>query len=229
MTGSFRLMTANLLNVRSDPAALATLLERFDPDVIVAQELGPFAAEVIAGRYPNHHLRPALDSTGRGAGSRLEARFGDLPTPVRPFIQGKIEAAGTTLNMASIHLTNPIDFPWWRSVSERTQQLQALFAWADALQGPILVAGDINASPRWPAYKRIARRWDDLVADYSIRSGVRPERTWGPIPGWPRLLRIDHVFGSGVSASGTGVHRVEGSDHWAVVVDLELRSPTHVE
>jgi endonuclease/exonuclease/phosphatase (EEP) superfamily protein YafD len=36
------------------------------------------------------------------------------------------------------------------------------------------------------------------------------------------VLRIDHVFGSGVTPFATSVELVRGSDHAAVVVDLEL-------
>jgi len=34
------------------------------------------------------------------------------------------------------------------------------------------------------------------------------------------MLRIDHVFGRGVSVASTSVAPISGSDHAAVVVDL---------
>jgi endonuclease/exonuclease/phosphatase (EEP) superfamily protein YafD len=36
------------------------------------------------------------------------------------------------------------------------------------------------------------------------------------------MLRIDHVLGRGIWAKSTTVEPVRGSDHAAVVVDLEL-------
>jgi len=36
------------------------------------------------------------------------------------------------------------------------------------------------------------------------------------------MLRIDHVFGTGVLGVGTAVERVDGSDHAALLIDLEF-------
>ncbi len=65
----------------------------------------------------------------------------------------------------------------------------------------------------------------DLVADHAGRTGAGTEPTWGWRPGWPRMLRVDHVFGRGVRANGVRVEPIVGSDHAAVVVDLELIGP----
>lgn len=90
---------------------------------------------------------------------------------------------------------------------------------------PTLVAGDFNASPAWPAYKRVEERVTDLVGQYAERRGQTTEPTWGWRPGWPRMLRIDHVFGVGVRATAVEVRPVRGTDHAAVIVDLELTGP----
>jgi endonuclease/exonuclease/phosphatase (EEP) superfamily protein YafD len=78
----------------------------------------------------------------------------------------------------------------------------------------------MNASPAWPFYRRMAERWDDIVARSAADSDTNPTPTWAWRPGWPRLLRIDHVFGSGVRAVATQVVPIRGTDHAAVVVDL---------
>jgi endonuclease/exonuclease/phosphatase (EEP) superfamily protein YafD len=80
----------------------------------------------------------------------------------------------------------------------------------------------MNASPSWPVYRRLAERWDDLVAGAAAEAGVKSDPTWAWRPGWPRLLRIDHVFGTGARVVRTQVEPVRGSDHAAVVVDLEF-------
>lgn len=221
---SIRLMTANLLHVHCDEVGFASLLDRVSPDVLVTQELAPPCARVIAATFPHHHLDPSLDFTGRGIASRLQAEFGDIPMPVRDGTWARMDVDGRPLYLVGMHLMNPIEFPWWRSVRTRRGQLDALFQWA-ATHGvdiSLVVAGDMNSSPSWPAYKRLAARWDDLVADHAERSGAEPRRTWGWRPGWPRLLRIDHVFGTGVGITGVSVEVVEGSDHNAVVADLTV-------
>jgi endonuclease/exonuclease/phosphatase family metal-dependent hydrolase len=132
------------------------------------------------------------------------------------------------LLVANIHARNPIVFPWATSARLRSAQLDALFAWADqeVAGRPFVLAGDMNASPAWPFYRRLARRWDDLVARSAEEDGMPPRPTWAWRPGWPRVLRIDHVFGEGVRARDARVVPVRGSDHAAVVLDLGLDAPT---
>lgn len=222
MSETFRLMTANLLHQRCDAADFARVLGRHDPDVVVTQELGPLAADVLASAYPHHRLRPALDFTGRGVATRLPAEFGNIDMPGRDGTSAVLDVGGRTVRVAGVHLLNPVQFPWWEFVQTRSLQLQGLFEWMDRSTEPVVVAGDFNASPRWPAYKRMLGRVDDLVVDWATRHGGAAERTWAWRPGWPRLLRIDHVFGRGLEATRVEVDTIRGTDHNPVVVDLSL-------
>lgn len=221
-------MTANLLNGKADPGHLAGILDRLQPDLVVAQELGPDAAEVIADRFSHHDLRPEIDHRGRGIATRVPARFGEIPLPWRPGLWGEMDFGPRRLILANVHMRNPIVLPWWTSVRIRGRQLDALFEWAESvgLDDAVVVAGDMNASPAWPVYRRLTGRWEDLVAGSALSSGVRTNPTWAWRPGWPRVLRIDHVFGTGARVVTTRVEPVRGSDHAAVIVDLELVSET---
>lgn len=223
MTASFRLMTANLLHDRCDASDFARLLEDMEPDILVCQELGPFCADVVASAYPHQRLRPALGFTGRGIATRFEASFGEIDMPGRPGTSALLDVDGARVRLAGVHLLNPIAFPWWESVRARSRQLDGLFDWlGEDTTGPVLVAGDFNASPIWPAYRQVVSRLDDLVADHAERQGDRARPTWGWRPGWPKMLRIDHVFGTGIEATAVQVEPIVGTDHAAVVVDLEL-------
>jgi endonuclease/exonuclease/phosphatase family metal-dependent hydrolase len=215
-------MTANLLVDRADIAYLGYVLDVVEPDLFAIQELGHKSADIIASRFPHHLLRPQLDSRGRGLASRLEARFGDIPLPWRAGLWATVEQGPQRWTVANVHMRNPIVFPWWRSVRIRTGQVEALFRWSEgqAEGRPIVLAGDMNASPAWPLYRRLSGRWEDLVARSALESDMAPAPTWAWRPGWPRLLRIDHVFGNGVRAVDSRVIPMHGSDHAAVVVDL---------
>jgi len=220
-----RLMTVNLLSVRAVPASLAEVIDRLQPDLVVTQELGPDAAEVLADRFPHHRLQPRVDHSGNGIASLIPAEFGEVPLPWRPGLWGRVEIRATRPIIAGVHMRNPVVMPWWRSARIRSEQLDALFDWAEGLvdsDAPFVVAGDMNASPSWPVYRRLAERWDDLVAGAAAEAGVKSDPTWAWRPGWPRLLRIDHVFGTGARVVMTQVEPVRGSDHAAVVVDLEF-------
>lgn len=222
MTERFRLLTANLLRDRVDPVGLAALLDRHRPDIVLAQELGPVAAGVIAERYPRHDLHPAVEYKGRGIATRFDAEFATLELPWRAGSRAMVQTGDSPLVVASIHLLNPVNFPWWVTARRRGEQLDALFRWAETAGDlPLVVAGDMNASPIWPVYRKLAARWEDLVVA-ATGGSTKPAATWAWRPGLPRLLRIDHVFGRGVNATDTTVVPLLGSDHAALIVDLEL-------
>lgn len=229
MPGTFKLMTANLLNGRAEPSHLSEILDRIEPDVVVTQEMGPDAAEVIAAKFPHHDLRPDLNHQGRGIASRFDAQFETLALPWRPGSWARVDIGPSRLVVAGVHMLNPVGFPWWRTVPGRRDQLDALISWADHTvepDEPLVIAGDMNATPRWPLYRRLAERWNDLVLTSSGGSSSKSAPTWTWRPGWPLMLRIDHVFGAGVRGVGTAVERLSGSDHAALITNLEFSPKT---
>ena len=223
MVETFKLMTANLLNGKADPGHLAEVIDRVRPDLIVTQEMGPDAANVIASRFPHHDLRPDLVHQGRGIASRFDAQFETLELPWRSGSWARVSIGPTNLVVAGVHMLNPIEFPWWRYVPARRDQINELLSWADTIDqaDAVIVAGDMNATPLWPLYRRLNQKWDDLVLTVEDGSQNKPALTWGLRPGWPRMLRIDHVFGTGIQPVATTVERLNGSDHSALVVELK--------
>jgi endonuclease/exonuclease/phosphatase family metal-dependent hydrolase len=214
-------MTGNLLKNRADAGYLGDLLDRLDPDLVFLQEMTAISAQVLADRFEHYFIFPSKEFEGRGVASKLPAEGGSVDLPWRPGTWARVSVDGKTLIGAGVHMSNPIQFPSWRSIRERRDQVGALLAWADGLESDALViAGDMNASPAWPLYRRLAERWQDLAVQAAEATGDQPEPTWGWRPGWPRMLRIDHVFGSGVTAVGTQVEPMRGSDHHALIVDI---------
>jgi len=127
-------------------------------------------------------------------------------------------ALSRPLEVVCMHLVSPIDPPPWRSVRMRSQQLDGLRDHiAASPDAPRVVAGDMNATPVWPAYRRLRSMLTDGIAEAGVA-----RRTWGPFWWSPRLLRIDHVFVSGVRVVQSQVRTIRGSDHSAVVVDLAV-------
>jgi endonuclease/exonuclease/phosphatase (EEP) superfamily protein YafD len=126
--------------------------------------------------------------------------------------------------LAGAHILDPMHRPVAKTKRRRIEQADSLVEWGQSLPigAPQVVAGDMNATPSWEVYKRLAARWTDLVHDAARRTGEKPRATWGPPGRSVRLLRIDHVFGSGVTATSVILRPIRGSDHSALVVDLEL-------
>ena len=86
-----------------------------------------------------------------------------------------------------------------------------------------IVVGDFNATPLWPLYWRMSSQFTDAALAVARQSGRRAQRTWGPWPGSPRLLRIDHGFVTkGMRVDEFQAVPVRGSDHSAIVMDVLL-------
>lgn len=223
-----RVMTANLWWRKADPEALAKTLEAVEPDVLAVQELGHEQAEAIASVLPHGHLEPRLDYEGMGIALRR-------PADVRPLSlhrrDGRVARLAPELwpgldrevEVVNVHVLAPHAFPFWRTLPTRRGQVHGLSRWLDDHpHAARVLCGDLNATPLWPAYRRVAERLTDVVHHHAARSGARAPRTWGPWHGAPRLLRIDHVFASGGQVLDVRHVPIAGSDHTAVVVDFEL-------
>lgn len=212
-----RLVTVNLYNGRVVPADLVRFLEETAPDVVCAQEVGPDAARILSERFRFGAVEGGLDHTGRGLVGSTPMTVQPLPMPFRGGYVGSVELEGRPLEVMSVHLANPID--GLRGILARRAQLAKL---DPTLRRRVdrVVVGDMNATPVWPVYRRLTRHLDDGVADWAARAGGRPPRTWAKRPGWPAMLRIDHVFTSGVTVRAARTERIAGLDHKALVVDL---------
>lgn len=218
-TDLLRILTANLYNGLADADALGKILDETRPDVVASQELGPSSAAVIAARMPHGLLLPALDHTGRGLASSRSIQVERLPLPHRDGLVGRLDAHGP-LTIWSVHLANPLDLP----PSPRGPQVRALaeaVAAAKAKGERIVLVGDLNATPLWPAYRHLRRHLEDGVVQWAERTGNRPSATWGYRPGMRPLLRIDHALVSGVEVTSVQNLAVAGSDHRALVVDID--------
>jgi endonuclease/exonuclease/phosphatase (EEP) superfamily protein YafD len=223
-----RLMTANLWCERTDPEALVRLLEDVRPDVLALQELGPEQAEAIRSVLPHGRLEPRRDFDGMGIALRHPARVDPLGLPRRDariarLAPGEWPGLECPIEVVNVHVLAPHALPPWRTLATRRGQLRGLTRWLDENPHPArVVCGDLNATPAWPAYRRLAERLTDVAHADSARTGRRARGTWGPWHGAPRLLRIDHVFASGGHVVELEAHAVAGSDHWALAVEFEF-------
>jgi len=217
-----RVLSINLLVDRADPDALRRLLVDVDPDVVVTQELGIRTAGVLSALFPHGHLDPQDDLFGLGIATRrpveierldLEGRSGwvaHLDPDTWPLLS-------EPLDVLDVHLVNPVNRPWRKSRDARRLQIQQIATFLEGRDAASVVIGDMNATPAWPEYKLLSR----LGADAAAVTGTA-RRTWSQFMWGPRLLRIDHAFVSGVQPLKTSVRAVEGSDHSALIVDLEV-------
>ncbi len=202
-------------------------MREVDADVVAVQELAAPQAAALAAVLPFGRLDPALDYAGMGIARRTPGAVARLPLPPRDAYLTEVALAvpgGGTLGVevVNVHILAPHLQPTWWALAGRRAQLRGLEAHLEAsADRPRVLVGDLNATPAWPLYRRLCRRLCDgarAVAANGARS--RPLRTWGPWPGAPRLLRLDHVLVRGVRVTALRVLPLPGSDHSALVVDI---------
>lgn len=217
-----RILSINLLVDRAAPDDLRMVITDADPDVVCTQEMGLETEAVIAEVLPYGRLDPREDLFGMGIAAKypvtvdslgLEARSGwvagldpdDWPGLAQP------------LDVFNVHLTNPVDLPWRASRAQRRRQIAQISNVVDQRDRAGVVIGDMNASPSWPEYKLLS----GIGTDAARATGTE-RRTWAHFLFGPRLLRIDHAFVIGVRPITTSIARVRGTDHRALIVDIEV-------
>ena len=218
-----RILTQNLYNGRADVRSFASALHTYEPDVVAVQELAPDAAEILAEWGESTLLDPRDDTTGMGVAVRGLAAFERLDFPFRSPVAVLLPAdswnLGTDLQVVNTHLVNPISRPILQSRELRRRELLALRALVtgDSATPAQILVGDFNSSPAWPLYRPLSA----VLIDGAVAAGTA-QRTWGPWPSSPRLLRIDHAFTRGpINVTATRTVRIAGADHRGLLVDIE--------
>lgn len=225
MTARLRVLSANLArDGGADPAAFASLVREFDPQVVAVQELGRAQAIALATVLPFGRLEPGRRGGRLGIARRSPGPVIRIPLNARDAYSTEVrllrrDGRHELVEILNVHILAPQRFPPWR----RWAQLSALEAYLDAApERPRVLIGDLNATPLWPVYRRLTRQLRDAARELCRGSRRRPACTWGPWPGSPRLLRIDHALVGRLAVDALRVIPVKGSDHSALLVDLSL-------
>jgi endonuclease/exonuclease/phosphatase family metal-dependent hydrolase len=224
MTCRLRVMSANLMNDGADAEAFGALVETVEPDLVAVQELGFAQAEVLARLLPFGKLEPARNHRGMGIALRRPGSVRYVRLRYRGLYVADVDGDGDagSIEVLNVHIAAPHILPPHQSFARRRAQLAGLLDYLDGSEAERRVlVGDLNSTPVWPVYRRLARRFHDAALEVARRSERRPCATWGPgTNGRRRLFRIDHVLVSGLAAQDFRVLPIRGSDHSAVVADL---------
>jgi endonuclease/exonuclease/phosphatase family metal-dependent hydrolase len=246
----FRLVTYNVhgcrgMDGRYSTQRIARVIARLAPDIVCLQELDESrtrsggvdqaheiarllekefhfhaVAELDDGRFGNAVLSSLpLRLRASGPLPRMPSR---LPLTERGVLWVEVDVGGTSVQVLNTHL----------SIHERERRLQVHELVGDhwlanpECTGPVVLAGDFNASPDSRIVRSVETRLRSAAAGGKLR-------TWSSrVP----MRRIDHVFGSaelevrGVSVPRSRLSRT-ASDHLPLVVDFEVSrsSPTQDE
>lgn len=207
------LRVCNVFCHNTEPERVLALLREAPTDVVVLLEVTFDWAERFQGLrdvYPHMQFEPQAGSFGIGVLSRkpwthLNHRsFGrqQLPSLIVDFPL----AGDRTWQLIATHPLPPISS---FNAASRDEQLTRVATYCAEHDGPIVVAGDLNASPWSHAFRRLCHDGD--LRDSSLGFGIHPTwPTYGPLA----VIPIDHILPSReVGVAGRYVERTVGSDH----------------
>jgi len=215
-SGGLTVLSLNTWRTHVDLERVERYLATAPADVVVLSEFGAALRPMLARlrrTYPNqvdcaHEPACSLALLSRSpfAASGAARIASGKPAFVWARLPGALTIIGT-------HLHHPTLDPWLHQA-----QVTALAQFVRHIDGPLVLAGDLNTSP-WSNAFRLLRGATGL----SPASLLMP--SW---PAWPVALpqiALDHIFVSpdlGVTAAGTGP--AVGSDHLPVWAHLERQA-----
>lgn len=208
------LLKVVMLNTWHDhpaPGTIAGVLDGLDADIAVLAEFGPNKQAVLAAlalRFPHQVSCAVAWNCSLVLLSRLPIEQSGYASPVpgRPaLIYARIKAPGGLITVVGTHVWRPSRDPWRHGA-----EMRGLAEFVRSVAGPVILAGDLNASP-WSA---------------SFQSLLRRAGLGGPrrlLPNWPARplvapqVAIDHVLVSAdFAVAESGVGHAMGSDHLPV-------------
>lgn len=213
------LINVNRWNTQYD--LVKQFITEADPDIVVLEEV---TAEWMT------QLKDAIQKYPYVEACPQDDCFGIAMLSKHPFDRSGIEyigSAGVPSVFAEIALagrsvfvlgTHPLPPGRQQYAHYHNEQLAAIPGFLKSVKKPIILLGDLNATPWCPRFRRLLRE-----------TGLKDsERGWGLQPTWPShnlLMRIpiDHcLISPGVAVTHREVGPYVGSDHYPLIVDVRF-------
>jgi hypothetical protein len=161
-----RVVSLNVLTSNRDHAAVLSFLQQSDADVIFLMETDrtwKAALEPLLKTHPHHRIQPRDDNFGIACYSRLPVEQMTLlsgetlvqePTPghISGSIEVQLTVAGKAWTFLGVHPVPPMGADYHQA---RNLQLQALAQRIARSNRPVLIAGDLNATPWSSGYRAL--------------------------------------------------------------------------
>lgn len=224
---TFRLMFGNVCgknNLRSVPFVESVKEE--NPDVLCVVECPPAWVKALDEKLPEYKYRRNLlqdDAYGCALYSKFplgEKKIADLGGEKElgesaPALICEFDKNGKKATIVMTHVYTPT-FP--DGLAARTVQMETLKSIVQGIDGPVIVAADLNCTS-WSSY---FKQFIDSTGLRDTRQGFGIQASWAstnPIIGLP----LDHILTSrDIETLSRHVGRDVKSDHYPVVSDLKL-------
>jgi endonuclease/exonuclease/phosphatase (EEP) superfamily protein YafD len=216
-----RVMVANVLVGGATAGSVAAAVRAERPDVLVLVELTPRLAAALDATdlgelLPYRSLTPRPQPGGVGIYARRPLG-GDGRLDGTRHACRQVELGGRRVGIVAVHAypPRPGSTGRWRGDLETCGDVAA------AQAGPLVVAGDFNATADHASFRALL---DGHLRDAHQARGRGLVRTWPALGLLPPLLHLDHVLVShDLAVLAVHERAIPGSDHRAVVADLALR------
>ncbi|MBT2444378.1 endonuclease/exonuclease/phosphatase family protein [Streptomyces sp. ISL-36] len=204
---------------------LAAAVRRERPHLVHVCECDRSCVRTLtAALGASHPYRAVVD----GAGSAGSVILSALPLTARPAIPAAMGMPGATARIGGrdveLRLAHPLpplpgQVDLWKSELGRLER----FAAEHGDSGPVLLAGDFNASQDHAAFRSVLAA--GRLHDAARLAGAARTPTWpreGPLPPY---VQIDHVLVSDdFRVHGVRFLDLAGTDHRAVLAELDLHA-----
>jgi endonuclease/exonuclease/phosphatase (EEP) superfamily protein YafD len=200
-----RVLTSNLLGFNEDTALTLAALRASNADVIALQELNPAVAAALQTELRAEYPYQVLDPREGWSGGGVISRYPLQPTGETlgaawlgtPQILA-LDVEGLSVTLVRFHAHSGLG-----RVAQREAAARAIAEYAAAHPGPLIVAGDLNATGLSTAHALITRALGDAweTAGWGLGhtfpgaaspGSSRPRVLGLLVPKW--LIRIDYVF-----------------------------------
>jgi endonuclease/exonuclease/phosphatase (EEP) superfamily protein YafD len=213
----------NVLGQNSHYQKALELIHANNPDLILIEELTfnwmENLGKTLETDYPHQILEPRNDNFGIGLFSKIpleEKSIEFIGEANVPTILAVINYSGTTINLIGTHPMPPAGSDLSRLRNDQFDELGRIIS---EMQEPIIVIGDLNATPWSHHFRKFLR--ETGLKDSGRGRGWQP--TWpAPIP--PLRIPIDHALYKGdlITTSRTVLPEI-GSDHLPLLVEFQNR------
>jgi endonuclease/exonuclease/phosphatase (EEP) superfamily protein YafD len=197
------------------------LIREKDPDLLVLEEVDERwlnELKQLSGGYPHAITAPRDDNFGIALFSKrqlLRSNVVYLGEAEVPSVEVEIQVSTKRVTIVGTHPLPPGSREYARL---RNEQLAALAKFLADRTRPIILLGDLNATPWSVQFKRLVRATG--LSDSSQGRGLHA--TW-PANFFPLRIPIDHcLVSSDLTVLNKQVGRKVGSDHLPVIVELSV-------
>lgn len=207
--GAWTAITANLLFFQEDHRQAIAALTALNPDLLALIESQVSDRELVRhdARWPHQAWQSPRRVGGIGLLSRWPMRSTPIDLDDATGFDARISTPDGPLRVIVLHTWSPRDE---RRARINQRQLEELAGLAATEPGPLLVMGDLNASPATPGMQAL----HDAGLQPPHGGGVR---TW---PSWlgPAGIAIDHALGRNLALGRAEAIDLAGSDHHGILV-----------